>query len=65
MCEMKKTYKEKAHQMAGLNFFDLVTFTKREEASPSITLQIYGNFNKNDTQVCIFFTCATMNYFNN
>lgn len=38
----EKLYNEKAHQKAGLNFFDLVTFTYSEEALLSITSQIYG-----------------------
>jgi len=32
---------KKAHQKAGFNFFDLVTFTYSEEALLSISLQIY------------------------
>lgn len=39
--EMKqRQYNEKAHQKAGLIFFDLVTFTYSEEALLSITVQI-------------------------
>lgn len=37
----QKRYNEKAHQKAGFNFFDLVTFAYSEEALLSITLQIY------------------------
>lgn len=45
--EMKqKGYNKKAHQKAGFNFFDLVTFTDSEEALPSITMQIYGFLHK-------------------
>jgi len=37
----QKLYTEKAHQKAGFNFFDLVTFAYSEEALPSITLKMY------------------------
>jgi len=50
--EMKQNgYNEKAHQKAGFNLFDLVTFAYSEEALPSITLQIYGFPYKNATIV--------------
>ena len=45
---------KKAHQKAGFNFFDLVTFTYSEEALLSISLQIYKILWKNATIVCFF-----------
>lgn len=50
----QKGYNEKAHQKAGFNFFDLVTFTYSEEALPSITWQIYG-FPYKICHNCVFF----------
>jgi len=51
MIESKDGINKKAHQKAGFNFFDLVTFTYSEEALPSITRQIYGFPYKNATIV--------------
>lgn len=51
---IKNRHTTKAHQKAGFNFFDLVTFTYSEEALPSITWQIYGFTYKNATIVCFF-----------
>ena len=45
---------EKAHQKAGFNFFNLVTFAYSEEALLSITRQIYSFNYKNATIVCFF-----------